>query len=420
MKGAAAPARNISQRNLIMRPIAPFKSQDVIHTKYDKWLDAVRGELTPCPQPRPTRRAAAACCCSVVVAWVLAGCASVKHAAAPGVGPEAAHQLIARSLPRGVPDAEGWTADLYAGFTVLGLDPNPQNVCAVAAVIGQESGFRVDPVVPGLPAIAWKEIDARASRAGVPRMAVHAVLQLPSPTGESYAQRIDGARTERELSDIYEDLIGTVPLGRTLFADHDPIRTRGPMQVHIVFAARFAASKPYPYPVKKSIADEVFTRRGGLYFGIAHLLDYPAAYDQYLYRFADFNAGQYASRNAAFQAALSSASGIALVPDGALLPHDSDAKTPGATEAALRALGARLGVGDASIHEDLTLAGKTEFEKTATYMRVFALAERSEKRTLPRALVPSIDLHGPKITRRLTTAWYANRVNERFESCLRK
>jgi len=70
-------------------------------------------------------------------------------------------------------------------------------------------------------------------------MIVHGVLELESPTGHSYRDRIDKARTEKELSDIYEDLIGAVPMGRTLFADRNPIRTRGPMQVHIAFAEQF-------------------------------------------------------------------------------------------------------------------------------------------------------------------------------------
>ena len=35
-----------------------------------------------------------------------------------------------------------------------------------------------------------------------------------------------------------------------------------------------------------------------------------------------------------------------------------------------------------------------------------------------RAAVPRIKLQGPKITRRLTTDWYAHRVDERFQRCL--
>jgi len=354
-------------------------------------------------------------------AALLSGCAGEPPTAAPpAANPPDARELIDRSLPRSVPDRAGWTADLYAGFAVLGIAPTHENICAVTAVIEQESGFRVDPVIPGLPAIAWREIDDRAAHAGVPPTLVHGVLRLNSSTGRSYGDRIDRVRTEKELSDIFEDFIGAVPLGSTLFADRNPIRTRGPMQVHVAFAEQLAATRKYPYAVKVSIADEVFTRRGGVYFGIAHLLSYQAPYDRYLYRFADFNAGQYASRNAAFQAAVRAASGSPLVADGALLPHDSDAKGAGATELAVRSLAPRLNIGENAVHGALEKAKSREFEETALYHRVFVLAEQSWKRTLPRAVVPHIELHGPKITRKLTTEWYANRVDQRFERCLKR
>ena len=336
----------------------------------------------------------------------------------PTVGPAEAHATLERLVPRTVSDRAGWITDIYAGFTVLGVDPTAQNICAVIAVIEQESGFHIDPAVPGLPTIAWREIDRRAQGAGLPAMLVHATLQLPSSTGPSYAERIDRVRTEKELSDIFDDFIGHVPMGKRLFASLNPIHTRGPMQVNIAYAERYAATRPYPYPVKVAIADEVFTRRGSVYFGIGHLLDYRAPYGQYLYRFADFNAGQYASRNAAFQAAVSVASGIPLMRDGALLPHGGASEASGSTELALRTLSARLGLSEADVHRALEEEKRADFERTALYTRVFELAERAERKPLPRAAIPQIELQGPKISRNLTTEWYATRVNERFVRCL--
>jgi hypothetical protein len=349
----------------------------------------------------------------------LTGCASGPPASAPPVmSPSTARGMIDTSLPQNVPDRAGWAADIYAAFSVLGIEITHENICAVAAVTEQESGFRVDPLIPGLPAIAWREIDSRAEHAGVPHLIVHTALQLNSRTGRSYSDRIDHARTEKDLSDIYEDFIAGVPLGPALFAERNPVRTRGPMQVNIAFAEQFAAARPYPYPVKSSIADEVFTRRGSLYFGIAHLLAYSPPYDAYVYRFADFNAGQYASRNAAFQRAVSTASGVPVLPDGALLPHGGDAKGPGSTELAVRGLGKRLNMSDGAVHAALEQGKGPEFEGTQLYQRVFALAEQAANRPLPRASIPRIQLHGPKIARRLTTEWYARRVDQRFKRCL--
>jgi hypothetical protein len=366
---------------------------------------------------RSPRQPLGVLCLCGFAAW-LAACASDRSETPSRANPETARALIDAALPRKLADRTGWANDLYAGIKVLNVAANRDNICAIVAVIGQESSFQVDPVVADLGRIAWREIDTRAAHAGVPRALVHSVLQLKSADGRSYAERIDHAETEKQLSDIYEDFIGSVPLGKTLFAERNPIRTRGPMQVNIAFAERYAKQKTYPYPVAVSIPDEVFTRRGGLYFGIAHLLDYAAPYDRYLYRFADFNAGQYASRNAAFQSAVSRLSGIALTPDGALLPADGDTQNSGETQRALLAIAKRLNLGSEDVLEGLAEARSADFERSLLYRRVFAEAERDARHALPRAIVPRIVLHSPKITRNLTTEWYANRVEQRFDSCL--
>ena len=101
----------------------------------------------------------------------------------PTLSPEQARAVIDEAIPKGAADRAGWVTDIYAGFTSQDLAPTAESVCAVVAVIEQESNFQVNPVVPGLGAIAWREIDARAERAGVPRMIVHGALELRSPNG---------------------------------------------------------------------------------------------------------------------------------------------------------------------------------------------------------------------------------------------
>jgi len=350
----------------------------------------------------------------------LVGCASEVRLPEPSPPrPAEVRAKIANLLPAGMSDRAGWAVDIYAAFATLEITPNLSNICAVLAVTDQESTFRADPPVANLARIAWDEIDRRAERLGVPNLAVRVALQLSSANGQSYGERIDAVKTEKELSEIFEDFIGMVPMGQRLFGGLNPVRTGGAMQVSIAFAEQHAREHSYPYAGAGSIRHAVFTRRGGLYFGIAHLLDYPVAYDTHLYRFADFNAGHYASRNAAFQSAVSLASGIPLELDGDLVRHgdDDDAK-PGSTELAVRSLGKRLELDQRAIRRALEQGDGPDFERSTLYKRVFDLAERLEHRPLPRAVVPRIALHGPKISRKLTTEWFARRVDERHQRCL--
>ncbi len=347
--------------------------------------------------------------CAAVLA--LAGCEAGRERT-----PEAVRAELLRKLPATLADREGWARDIQAAFAAQRIPPDTSNLCAVLAVVEQESTYRADPPVAGLGRIAREEIERRAARANVPGFFVDAALGLRSPDGRPYAERLAAVRTEQELSALYEEMTHRVPLGRRLLDGFNPVRTGGPMQVRIDFAERHA--RGYPYPLDGSIRREVFSRRGGLYFGIKHLLGYPAGYDRPLYRFADFNAGWYASRNAAFQRAVHLASGTPLEFDGDLLLPGAPLDRPGATEAALRGLWGELQMDDATIRAALAKERSHAFEDSALYRDVYAIAERKAGGPLARARVPEIALRSPKITRPLTTAWFAGRVQARWKACM--
>ncbi|MGL4765203.1 MAG: DUF1615 domain-containing protein [Aeromonas sp.] len=373
---------------------------------------------------------------ALLIPLLLAGCASdpasapapsdttgatvpAKKATPPAMQPRKPADMksrIVRFLPRHVVDKQGWANDVVTALTTQGVTVNDHNVCTVLAVAEQEATYQADPVVPGLGKIAWKEINSRAAKLLIPEFMVRAALYINSPTGKSYAERIDALRTEREMSEIFEDMISMLPMGKTLFGNMNPVHTGGPMQVSIAFAE--ANTRGYPYPVKESIRHEVFTRRGGIWFGTKHIFGYEAEYPDTLYRFADFNAGWYASRNAAFQAAVSRLSGTTLALDGDLIRYDSE--LPGKTELAVYTIASRINMSQQAIHQSLKLGDTAEFGQSDLYHRVFTLADQKAGKRLPRAILPGIQLKSPKITRNLTTAWFAKRVDDREQRCVRQ
>ncbi|MDD1968546.1 DUF1615 domain-containing protein [Pseudomonas putida] len=350
----------------------------------------------------------------LVILAFLAACGTQRNQTPPPA-PDVVRSEIVRLLPASVADRPGWATDIYTAFESQKLDPTVENLCSVLAVTEQESNFKVDPAVPGMGKIAQDEIDRRASKAHIPNLLVRSALDIRSPTGKTYNERLSAARTEKDLSQIFDDFIGIVPLGRTLFGNFNPVHTAGPMQVSIEFAQRQA--QDYPYTVEASIRHEVFTRRGGMYFGIAHLLGYPVSYDKPLYRFADFNAGWYASRNAAFQSAVARVSGKRLALDGDLIAYGFGPSL-GQTELAVRSLHTQLGMRNATIRSDLEKGETLAFEDTDLYKQIYALADKAAGKPLPRAILPGIVLESPKITRKLTTAWFAQRVEERRVRCM--
>jgi len=328
--------------------------------------------------------------------------------------------LIEPLLPARLADRRGWAEDMHAAMSALGVEPSAENACAVIAITEQESSFRVDPAIPGLPELARRELDKRRERAGVPKLVADSALKLASSDGRSYEQRLEEATTERHLSDMFEDFASRVPLGKSLFGEQNPVRSGGPMQVSIAFAQAHAAVHRYPFGASASIRDEVFTRRGGLYFGIAHLFDYPAPYDDMRYRFADYNAGRYASRNAAFQKAVAELTGLTLELDGDVLRFEQGKPTRevSRTEAAVRGLAPHFEMSNADVRRDLELGQSAEFERSRLYLSVFTMLDGVNGRRAPRAVVPMIVVESFKTTRRLTSYGYALRANERYKACL--
>lgn len=354
----------------------------------------------------------------------------IKAASAPVAAPPVAAIPILAKKPQARPvndltritrliapktaDREGWSKDILTAFVMLKIPATRENICSAIAVIEQESSFQSDPPVPNLPAIAWSEIEKRREKYAIPKAILGIALDKASPDGRSYKNRIDSLKTEKDMNELFEDMITELPGGQNWLAGFNPIRTGGPMQVSIEFAEAHARVKPYPYSRPKTLRDAVFTRPGGVYFGIADLLDYPAPYTDPVFRFADYNSGHFSSRNAAFQSAVAKISGRKLALDGDLLNYKNGQAEAGETEKALLSIIPRLKLPAEVIRRDLLQEKTSNFAATQLYQRVFALAPGNA----PRVLLPKIDLNSPKIQRHLTTEWFAQRVSTRYRQCL--
>lgn len=331
--------------------------------------------------------------------------------------------LLDKLLPRGIPARREWHGDIMTAFSHLKIPYAPQYFCAVLAVAEQESGFNPDPVVPNLSKIVWGQIEERRQKYFIPSLVVDAAMLKKSPNGQTYKERVNALRTKKQMNALFEDMIRELPFGQTIFEHKNPIRDGGPMQVSVAFAETQVRAWPYPYSYT-SLRDEVFSLRGSVYFGTAILLQYPISYPDMVYRFADYNAGRYASRNAAFQQTVQHLSGQKLALDGDIMLYSDKMNRvlSGATsdtQRALNGLAGRLRMSPDEMARDLRQEKLAAFSQTEVYKRVFALADQSGK-AAPRQIIPQIVLISPKFTHQLTTEWFARRVDGRYEKCMER
>ncbi len=351
---------------------------------------------------------------------------------------QAAVTKLIRAAEKNVVDPQGWAIDLLDVLRLHNLPRSKENVCSAIAIIDQESGFVADPPVKGLGAISEKAIRDKLDAIPIAgRIALRFLATTPS-LGDSYMERIRAARTERDLDLTYRamvedagkksslDMVMNSGLFNTMIEGRNDIDTIGSMQVSVNFALDVATRRrwlPMTLSDNYAIRDELYTRRGGMYYGVLLLLGYDTGYSRKLYRFADFNAGRYASRNAALQKQIAFLSSKKLALDGDLLLYTKNG-TPrsdaSASEKAIRKIVKTFGgkLNDKEIHADLLLEKQPSFVTTRTYLAIRDTYSQKAKAVAAFAEVPNIDLSSPKITRRMTTRIFAESVDKRYQLCI--
>jgi len=343
---------------------------------------------------------------------------------------------LARSVIPAGRDQPGWAADVRGALEANGILVSRSNVCSVLAVIAQESTFESNPEVKDLGRMAERQIRARLSSlpvlSGAAAQGAQMFLALKPTPEKSYLTMIRAARTERDLDLVYRNLVfflfrqfastrllNTPSIARRIDAEN-PVATLGSMQVSAGFAiaeVEKTTGRRLGLGAIWKLRDELYTRKGGIRYGARMLLGYRAGYPSRLFVFADYNAGRYASRNAAFQFMVAELSGRKLALDGDLLLY-ADGKPraeASATEKALRSLD--LPEAD-SLRADLLQEKEYGFRDTGTYARIARAYAAKTGKKAPYAMLPQIRLKSPKIRHHMTTEIFARAVMRRYERCM--
>jgi hypothetical protein len=346
---------------------------------------------------------------------------------------------LIRAAEKSVVDPQGWAIDLHDVMQQHSFAETKENICAAIAVIDQESGFVADPQVQGLGKLSEQALRDKFNKVPIGGgLALGWLENNPTPQA-SFMARIRNAKTERDLDLAYRalvdyvgkttslDMVLRLGLFNTLIEERNEIDTAGSMQVSVKFALAEAKKRrwlPMTLDDVYGVRDHLYTRQGGMYYGVKQLLGYDTGYSQKVYRFADFNAGRYASRNAAFQKVVATLSGEALALDGDLLSYGKDAqasKKVTSTEKAIRTANTKhkLGLDNKTIRSDLLKEKEVGFTSTRTYIALRDRFAATTKNAAAFAAIPDIRLNSPKLSRNFTTRRFAESVNKRYQSCMK-
>ncbi len=368
----------------------------------------------------------------VVMAVLACSCTSPPHSQAPRSGASPAPPVLTieqtiQLFPPGVKDRGGWAHDIFYGLQEHHLEPRPWAVCATLALIEQESNFTLDPAVPGLARIAAQQADALFSRLGSLGPTVRRWLLQGKAAGSpfTFEARLQQVKTEGDIDRWYRDLLQyyrmesvrawlPTPLAtqlEELIEEENRVTTVGPMQVKVRFAREVAKERGEN---PDTVRDVLYTRRGGLSYGIAQFLGYQSHYALPRYRFADYNAGRYSSRNAAVQEQLSYLTGFSLIPDGDLLQYDQRGQPTAVASQSLQALVQFRHtyvpwLREAQLRRDVQVEKTFAFEETATYRAIKKVYQQVTGRPPAYARVPEVRIHSVKMRHTHDEDWLSTR-----------
>lgn len=345
---------------------------------------------------------------------------------------------VARLLPDHLKDQKNWADDIVDALARIDRAATPERVCATIAIIAQESGFQVDPIVNNLPKIVRQGLEKKFEKLGpLSDLAVKAILKARAPgMKDNFEKRVAQLKTESDLDRLFRDIEDSLRqrfpgpivvasavskmMGQGWIEDLNPVTTAGSMQVKVDFAKNLDS---FENLTNVEVRDLLYTRKGGVIAGTARLLAYDAHYDDIIYRFADYNAGIYSSRNAAFQMMLSDLGKQKLSADGDLLSYEADGKPTGLetnTVKAMLAFAEKNDISDWAVRRAANHEKTLDFEDYDIWEQVRAAWTKKTGKKAPYARLPSVTFHSPKLSGPRSTEWFAKRVKTRYDACRKK
>ena len=328
-----------------------------------------------------------------------------------------AHDALFESYPR--PDAEGWLDAINSALYAQQADcADDDFLVLVISTIQMESGVRADPplaetdlealfvrrkeqllgenvLAAGLLSVSTLEGDLRRK------------LHQDTVRGRVRTERDLARYTDGDLRPWLRDYLARNYLMPESVANSmearwlpDPVRTVGPMQVNTVKAWRNAKERGEPLDSPEEmrailLSPDTALHRG-IEEGVALLLKSYREYrgemdaqDAAFFAGADYNAGEFSSRNAAYQEMLAAITGRRLAVDGDLLLYrdGEPSEAPSRTELAVRDVLA--GADPRRIRADLLREKEPGFGETATARGICAAFRKAAGKACPAGLIPA-------------------------------